>query len=232
MIVEDFIMLGRTVPEQSKKHGLVVCSAGYSKELRQFMRVYPITMLTRIARWNTCRLAVQRSVHDCRVESWRLQEPTDITITGKANREAEYAHLAKMASGSIAELNEQRASLGIIKASKLGYRFDGMKPSEELIPDMFPMTKTQQQKRPRLTFTDSMGEHDIQLRDWGSYEFLRKQPAEKHHLLWSALHLENADYDHLLFVGNHNHHRNNWLVIGVISEKARAQCAMSFDIAA
>lgn len=231
MIIEDFIMLGRTVPEASKKHGMVVCSAGYSRELRQFLRVYPLNPLERLPRWSQCRLSLRRNSEDSRQESWRLQEEQPVAVMGKAIKSDEFAALAKMASPSISFLNEQRASLGIIKPIAIRGRFDGMQPQEERIPDLFG-ADLGMKKRPRLLFRDADGDHDIQLRDWGSYEFLRKQPESKHYQIWSALNLDNDQYEHLLFIGNHNQHRNNWLVIGVISEKTRAQCAMNFDIAA
>ena len=42
MHVEDLIVLGRTVPEESRKYGQKVCMAGYSAENNQFLRVYPL----------------------------------------------------------------------------------------------------------------------------------------------------------------------------------------------
>lgn len=229
MIVEDFIMLGRTVPEESKKHGLVVCSAGYSRELRQFLRVYPITMLDRVPRWSRCQIALKRNPFDSRIESWRLKHDGEITIKGTAIKAEEYDALAKMATGSIAELNDKRASLGIIKPQGLEYRFDGMKKQEEYLLDLFPDAH-REQPTPRLMFRDESGEHDLQLRDWGSHEFLRKNTdANERHKLWGALRLTDITSEHLLFVGNHNHHRNSWLVIGVISERVKLQ--RSFDLA-
>lgn len=231
MIIDDFIMLGRTVPEASKKHGMVVCSAGYSRELRQFLRVYPLSPLARVPRWSQCRLSLRRNSEDSRQESWRLQEDQPVAVTGKAIKSDEFYALAKMASPSIAVLNAQRASLGIIQPTAIQGRFDGMQPQEERIPDLFG-SDLGIKKRPRLLFADADGDHDIQLRDWGSYEFLRKQPESKHYHIWSALNLDNDQYEHLLFVGNHNQHRNNWLVIGVISEKTKQQRELCLTLAA
>lgn len=42
MHVEDFVVLGRTVPEESKKYGQRICMAGYSLENNQFLRIYPL----------------------------------------------------------------------------------------------------------------------------------------------------------------------------------------------
>ncbi len=42
--VEDFVVLGRTVPEDSKRYGKKICMAGYSPDLNQFLRVYPLML--------------------------------------------------------------------------------------------------------------------------------------------------------------------------------------------
>jgi hypothetical protein len=70
MIIEDFIMLGRTEPTQSKKHGIVVCSAGYSRELQQFVRIYPLPMRANpIRAWSQCTIPLRRPTDDNRKES-------------------------------------------------------------------------------------------------------------------------------------------------------------------
>jgi hypothetical protein len=220
MIVDDFIMLGRTVPEHSKKHGLVVCSAGYSRELRQFMRVYPITMFDRIPRWSQCRLALRRPNDDSRLESWRINEDIGISVTGENDRANEFAYLSKRAASSIKELNEKRQSLGIIKPQSLQYRFGEYRDNETFMLDLFGNEQPKPLK-PRVVFDDDDGKHDLQLRDWGSHEFLRKNQASPK--LWDALKFTDKRYNHLLFVGNHNQHRSSWLVISVISQIASKQ---------
>jgi hypothetical protein len=225
MIIEDFIMLGRTVPEQSKKHGLVVCSAGYSRELRSFLRVYPITMIDRVPRWSRCQIGLRRNTNDSRIESWRLQNEHDVKVTGKAIKSEEYDLLRSMAAPSIDWLNKERRSLGIIEPKNIGWRFDGMKPNEEYLMSLFPQDQ-EPRKKPRIMFQDEDGDHDLQIRDWGAHEFIRKQQEQNHCKLWDALKFGNREYDHLLFVGNHNQHRNSWLVISVISERTRPQLDM------
>jgi hypothetical protein len=227
MIIEDFVMLGRTVPEQSKKHGLVVCSAGYSKELRQFMRIYPISMFDNIPRWSLCRIALRRNTSDSRIESWRLLEPEHIDIVGQTTKADEFDYLSRCATDSIATLNNERKSLGIIAPSVSGRRFDKMEPNEEFMLDLFP-DETADRRLPRVIFNDSVGRHDLQVRDWGAHEFLRKNPKEDHYKLWSALKFDAPEYDRLFFVGNHNQHRTSWLVISVISEKTKPQMILDF----
>ena len=219
MIIEDFVMLGRAVPEMSKRHGLVTCAAGYSEELRGFVRIYPMTRETRMHRWDICKIHVERPNHDNRDESFRLKTDRPILMEGKASKDQEFDKLEKLAARSIASLNQNRQSLAIIKPKNIAYRFSEMKPNEEFLMqlDFLEDQKPAEMPRPRIIFDDEDGRHDIQLRDWGSTAFIGK--GNERHKLWSALKLDDPGYEHLFFCGNHNIHRNNWLVISVISRK-------------
>lgn len=224
MIIDDFIMLGRTVPEPSKRHGVVVCSAGYSKELKSFMRIYPLSPFEKIKRWSVCRIELKRNPQDSRHESWRIKEDTCPTIVGHANKDDEINYLLTQQSPSVQSLNENRHSLGIIKPNgSLTPRFDRLQCGEEYQVNLFPEINSTENRRPRLSFYDQGGKHDLQLRDWGCAEFLRKQSDEDHHKLWSALKLNNPSYEHILFVGNHAQHRNSWLVISLLYRKVSSQ---------
>ena len=135
MILEDFIMLGRTKPTESKKYGRTVCSAGYSKELKQFVRVYPLPQYSRLKRWSICRIPLTRG-NDSRIESWRLDNGTTnseefVEITGQADRVSEFDYLAKMAT-SISEMNEEPyQSLGIVRPDSFETHYMDMKPTAE-----------------------------------------------------------------------------------------------------
>lgn len=114
MIIEDFVMLGRTVPEPSKTHGTSVCSAGYSREMRQFVRVYPLRVEDRIPRWSVVNLPVVRNKPDSRIESWKLKDCGHYSITGSVTKDEEFDFLKSLKSESIDQLNVDRRSLGII----------------------------------------------------------------------------------------------------------------------
>lgn len=224
MILEDFVMLGRTAPEESKKHGLVVCSAGYSKELRQFIRIYPISMFDSIPRWSICRVKVRRNPGDSRDESWRIDDEYPIEIIGKADKNVEYDWLESVAADSIAEMNEKRKSLAIIKPEGMQFRFDGLRHGAERQLQLIEGGKPEE-LRPRVKFRDAAGAHDLQIRDWGCRMFLEKYP-ERDYQLWDALNLTKDNYEHLFFVGNMANHRNNWLVISVVSRKRETQIGL------
>lgn len=217
MIIDDFVMLGRTVPEQSKKHGLVSCSAGYSREMQGFMRIYPVPARLDVPRWSVCKIHLERPSTDNRKESFRIKDGTKIEIIGKRKKDDEYDYLESLRSPSIAVLNQDRESLAIIRPENLTYRFDGAKPGEEYQMSLPWMERERPETpKPRVQFFDDSGKHDLQLRDLGSSIFLKKYRLDQ---LWSALKLDDPGYEHLFFCGNHNQHRNNWLVISVVSRK-------------
>lgn len=223
-------MLGRTKPTQSKKYGRTVCSAGYSKELRQFVRVYPLPQYSRLKRWSICNIPLMRSKHDSRIESWRLnnertQSEQDVDIIGTADRMIEFDYLESMET-SISELNESRLSLGIVRPESFEPHYMDMKPTQERQMNLdIGEALVDNRYRPKIQFSCN-GEHDLQVLDWGCHEFIRnrintgKNGAEE---LWSALNLHDDGYEHLFFVGNQLHHRNSWLIISVVSRKTVMQ---------
>ena len=80
MRIDDLIILGRTVPEQSKKYGIKVCSAGYSPEMRSFIRIYPLSVHGKPESREMITVDVERSKYDSRNESWALKTRDDKSI--------------------------------------------------------------------------------------------------------------------------------------------------------
>jgi hypothetical protein len=77
------------------------------------------------------------------------------------------------------------------------------------------------QLMPYVQFEDEDGPHNIQLREWGCYEWLRKEP-ERANQLWSNLKFDDPGHDHYFVVGNMNNRRNVWLVISTYRVKKEA----------
>ena len=243
MIVDDFVMLRRTEPTESKKNGVAVCSAGYSRELRQLIRIYPLPWQNRIGSWTKCRIPLRRPRQDSREESWRIDggETAEdavraVEVLGTVNKDEEFSVLSRMTSRSIAWLNAQRKSLGIIKPKSMRGVFkrrDDVDPEEQLVLFDRLVADGPTHKSdliPQIEFSDDDGPHKLSLREWGCAEYLRKHRANAEGL-WGALNMNRADYEHLLLVGNQANARNAWLIIGLISRKKAAQQSL-FDEAA
>lgn len=236
MILDDFVMLGTTVPEPSLRTGRVfVCSAGVSTELGSLIRIYPLARLSVPHRWDMFRVPLERNPQDSRRESFKIRADRDPGAHEQINRAFERIGrvtdakrsklLAPFVMPSIAWANERRASLGIVHGSdfQLHFRetrgdpdvpevswFDPAWAPEQAGAKHFPYS-------PYLHFRDDDGWHDLPVRDWGAYELMRKHLHDDGYYrtnMASALHLKDSSS---LLVGNQVRHRNVWLVISVLN---------------
>lgn len=234
MILQDFVMLGKTIPEPSSDGRVFVCSAGVSHELRRLVRIYPLCRGEAPPRWSVCTVNVERNPRDARDESFRLQgdrskgaheqiNKTAFAITATIARENRGRLLDPYKADSIDELNARRASLGFIEPlgePSLTFEFRENAPDSPQL-SLFATSDDEAQKfgarrfayQPYLSFRDLHGWHRLQLRDWGAYEFMRKHGDERRDELREACRLRDKP---CLLVGNMNHQRTAWLVISVL----------------
>lgn len=237
LTVDDFVMLGTTVPEPKSDGRIFVCSAGYSATLRTLVRVYPLARSGAPARWSVSTVKLERNPEDSRAESFKLagdRRPEThhrindmFRIDGMVPPPARADLLRKCVVGSIAEANERRMSLAIVQATDMNLEFEhNPKSPESPQLALFPMEGEEPQGArrfpfiPRLRFRDERGPHRLMLRDWGTYELMRKnnnlahitEPARRTYV-GKALHL---DASCSLLLGNLNNQRNAWLVISVL----------------
>lgn len=234
MIVEDFVMLGKTVPEPNSDGRVFVCSAGYSPELRQLVRIYPLARYAAPARWSQSRVHLERNPKDSRPESWKLAGDRSLGNHERINTAAfsTYDRLAgweqrellddsRLWVNSIEEANERRLSLALLQprqiptivydenrnspdSPQMRLFDDGLAPAEGA--RRFPYM-------PRVVFRDAKRENRLMLRDWGCYELMRKHP-EHTFGLDGAL---SIGEDSVLLIGNLNSHRTSWLIISVLN---------------
>ena len=241
MRVEDFVVLGRTVPEDSRKYGQKVCMAGYSAENNQFLRVYPL--LVPIcgdadsngfrARHKYC-VELQRNPQDSRTESWRVADEKAPTSTPwrqavEVTKTAVLGWLEKRAVPSVRTLNECKMSIGVLRVSAGGWNGvmipraspEDSESVRHLFEDLDDQAHYTGQERliskvkhaPYIHFSDAEGEHKLQIREWGAYMLLAKDEyADKPEALWGAPGYRSTK-DLYLVVGNMMNHRKNWLVI-------------------
>lgn len=228
--LDDFVMLGKTIPEPNSDGRVFVCSAGVSATLRGLVRVYPLSRHGSPPRWSVNTVSLERNPKDSRPESFRLAGDRSPAHHDDINAEfvpastypvrARADLLAPYVASSIKEANERRLSLAVIHPETLDLEFD-YNPDSPDSPELtlFDLRErpTEGAKRfayiPRLRFRDEHGEHRLMLRDWGAYEFMRKQGDDRRHELTAGLHLDGTCS---LLVGNFNQHRTSWLVISVL----------------
>lgn len=234
MICDDFVMLGTTVPEPTRKGDRVfVCSAGVSAQRGELMRVYPLARRGIPHRWHTYRVPLERNPDDHRPESWRITADRSpghherineaFVPTGQVVPDRRRADLlAPFRVGSIHEANARRLSLAVIHPEWTDLSFEANAASPDS-PQLALFDTGQEPPKgarrfpfiPRLRFEDDCGEHNLMLRDWGCYELMRKhEHAYFRQHMASALHLRPSS---CLLVGNMNHRRNAWLIISVLN---------------
>lgn len=232
MILEDFVMLGTTVPEPNSDGRIFVCSAGVSTEAGGLIRIYPLARRNVPRRWHTYRVPLELNPKDSRPESYKITGDRSCGAheninarfepVGQVRKQERGKLLDRYKIGSIREANEKRLSLAIIEPEDLELYFEYNPTSPEspeltLFPELIHTKATVGAKRfpyiPRLRFGDEAGPHKLMLRDWGCYEMMRKYPERREEMA-DFLHLS---VDSCLFVGNMNHRRNSWLVISVLN---------------
>lgn len=235
MILEDFVMLGTTVPEPNSDGRVQVCSAGVSAEYGDLVRLYPLARKNVPHRWGQYRVPVERNPKDNRPESFKVAGPEDrmpgmherinekFELVRKSLPDRERIRLlSRYVIGSIKEANVRKLSLAVIQPDAIELNFEHNPDSPES-PQMslfdLPGEKPSGARRfawmPRLKFHDELGWNNLMLRDWGTFELQRKHgEAYFREKLLGALHLRP---DTSLLVGNMNNQRNAWLVISVLN---------------
>lgn len=250
IVIDDFVMLGTTVPEPRSDGRIFVCSAGVSEQLGQLLRIYPLARHNIPHRWQTYEVSLQRpdQGHDSRFESWQVAGDRGPGAHADINdrfadknravpREARLQLLDRFQVASIREANARRCSLAIIRP-KPGMDVEWEhKPGHPESPqlglfgdqEVFPKDAPRFEWIPRLQFEDSDTTNRLMIRDWGCFELMRKNGAEYARAnLRQALRLED---DSVLLVGNLNNQRNAWLVISVLNGVIGQQSLFGLDLA-
>jgi HNH endonuclease len=234
VILEDFVMLGTTVPEPNSDGRVFVCSAGISAEYRKLIRIYPLARRNVPHRWGEYRVRLERNPKDSREESFQVAGDRRPGAHERINEQFEAVRksipdreriklLSRYVVGSIKEANARRLSLAIIQPDAMEVTFDANPASAES-PQMVLFDEGLERPAagarrfawmPRIRFHDELGWWNLMLRDWGTFELQRKKgEAYFRKELASALHLRQ---DSSLLVGNMNNQRTAWLVISVLN---------------
>jgi hypothetical protein len=232
--IDDFVMLGTTVPEPAHSGRIFVCSAGVSRDLQSLIRIYPLARAHVPNRWGRYTVTLERNPQDSRHESWRIAGDRSapfherindrFTLTGNVSDHARPELLRPFVADSIKYANRLQGSLAIINPHEAAVHFtravedDPDSPQLALFdePEARPSKATARFPwKPYVAFRDRHGPHDLQIRDWGTYELMRKRGEDyaREHLA-GALHLRE---DSSLLCGNQANRRTAWLVISVLN---------------
>jgi len=242
VIIDDFTMLGTTVPEPTKSDGRIfVCSAGISEELG-LIRIYPLARRNVPRRWSTYQVPLERNNSDSRKESWKLRGDRSegcheqinnlFKNVGALRPTDRIGLLSKHVVGSIQEANSRKLSLAILQPEidDLDFSHNPESPDSPMLTLFDPVPRPESGAKrfphiPRLHFRDDCGRHHLMIRDWGCFEWMRKNPSRYKELPQCL----SLNQDSSLLIGNFNRHRTSWLIISVING-VRDSAPALFDI--
>ncbi|MHA1227444.1 MAG: hypothetical protein ACTSPV_11930 [Candidatus Hodarchaeales archaeon] len=239
MWLEDYLVLGKAAPDNSKHYGHSICSAGYSIKRSKFFRIYPcsIAMGKKLKRWNIVKIPIERSKNDYRVESWCLSSREDrkeviknLTVVREFSRDRKvrrnFIHSLKSNCPSV--FDGKINSLGIIKVKQIKKCF--FKPRNRYSPNVqmkltggFVKTKKNYPYIPYVTFKcencDIKGFHETQILEWGAYRFMDrvKHDPVRINELWEKYRLNLDERDVYFFMGNNFLHLKSFMVISILS---------------
>jgi hypothetical protein len=231
MVIDDLVVLGRSSPDTMKDGRVSVCVAGYSPKAG-FIRLYPTRLDSPLRMWSIVKVPVERNDQDARVESWKIEGSKSewprlsdkITVLGKLERGKRLAFIMPLVSGCVADINDRRKSLGIVKPiSKRCYLED-----REDYDSSFQMTifgkvlisdKHKYGLQPRVEYKcigcKASQAHDQQILEWGVYEWFRKNPGREEQV-WENLFSRESQQEILFLVGNLARHPSSFMVISIL----------------
>ena len=239
MVIDDLIVLARSVPEVRKDGRHTVCVAGHSPT-HGMIRLYPARHDAPLNVWNVVRVEVERNPQDTRHESWKIVGSkndwenlnTKIRVVGVLAKPERIPLVERLVSPCVQTLNQQHNSLGVIRPVVHGVYFGENRSYYRAHTPMFePLvpsglrTKRDFEMEPRIRYVcgadcKSQKPHDQQLLEWGCYQYIKKNP-DRPGDIWQNLHITDPQYNVYFVVGNQENQRTSYMVIGVVRQKMR-----------
>lgn len=210
MILEDFVMLGKTVPERDRQGRTTVCSAGWSPELRQLVRVYPLAKSGAPADFSVSSVKLERNGRDIRAESWAIGGDRGVSVHENINSRFDVKYILNDTDSllstiprveSIREANSKKLSLAFIKPEHVKFSLERSKNyfrGKEVGSKAYKWV-------PRLKFKTGDSSHNIKILNQSAYATLNKDSKVGYNY--------KLPKNPILLIGNMFAYRNNWLVI-------------------
>jgi hypothetical protein len=262
----------KTYPSISTKYKETVCTAGilldeYEKPV-QWIRIYPVRFRElgfdqQYKRWSIISAEIERNEKDFREESYRIND-TSISVIReigtKNNWEERKSFVLSLQSSSIAELQKQRKSLGIIKPKSIEKYFfkrterewsskqKAIQDQGDLFEPSVDLEKIPYQFGYKFTETDGV-KHSYTISDWEISQLYRGcrdrsksstlEGKEDEAVLKVKQKLEDdflSKKDLYFIVGNLKNHCKVFMIIGIFyppktaHQKSEVQTLSLFDL--
>jgi hypothetical protein len=217
MILEDLVMLGKTHPETDRQGRQTVCSVFFSPELRQPVRVYPLSTKNLPPDFSVCEIKLERNPKDTRHESWKIFGPRGVDVHEEINSRIKVKSILNDKESvlsmiptvsSIKEANERKLSIAMVEPEGyVKYVLEKNKDIKDAVSSKsYPWI-------PRLKFKTGTTNHKLKFLNQDVFKNMSKN--------------SHGSVDHILdlisgsprlLVGNMFAHRNNWLVISAFKK--------------
>jgi hypothetical protein len=215
MILEDFVMLGKTAPETDRQGRVTVCSAGWSPELRQLIRIYPLAVENAPPDFSVSQIRLERNSKDTRHESWKIAGERGVDVHSGINTRFDIRYILNDREGlisqipsveSIREANQKRMSLAVIQPKERpNFYLEKNKSWKSL---SHRVCSKSYKYTPRLSFESDGVCHKLKYLNQEVYNHI--QPSNKT-CFWKVANRFRRNPK--LLIGNMFAYRNNWLVI-------------------
>jgi hypothetical protein len=214
MILEDFVMLGKTAPETDRQGRVTVCSAGWSPELRQLVRIYPLAVENAPPDFSVSQVRLERNPKDSRMESWTIAGERGAEVHSGINARFDVKGILNDRSSlldqipsvtSIKEANERKLSLAVVQPDvdpKFYLEFNENRVVGKVSSKAYDYV-------PRVKFHLAGKTHKLKFLNQEVYEHLGKSMYDIGLLRIK----EKFNQNPKLLVGNMFAWRNSWLVI-------------------
>ena len=215
MILEDFVMLGKTAPEMDRQGRMTVCSAGWSPELRQLIRIYPLAVENAPPNFSVSQVKLERNHKDSRHESWKIAGDRGVDVHHNINSRFEVKRMLNDWNGlvdqipvvsSIKDANARRLSLAVIQPEDRPEFYLERNKAKEVVKKAAGSKSFKY--IPRLNFKLGDSNHKIKYLNQEVYDYIT--PTSKSNFWKVKNRFKNNPK---LLVGNMFAYRNNWLVI-------------------
>ena len=244
-ILKDLIVIGQGAPNQLKDGRQSVCVCAYSREEKQFYRIYPVPVGW-LRKWDIFDVYVEKNEQDHRENTWKINNSKEDwkNLSKWIKKKDPYPKgdrknlIPEIGFTVLSDLIDNKKSFGIIKPVIKEFRLEQKKEHtekqmtlvgnyEEDLDEPYTIINQSDYKYKPYLLYECDGQchcknkvHKQSISEWGCYEFMRKNPG-KEKQLQENLQLFNEQWDKFILVGNIHKAPQTYIIIDILRFKKK-----------
>lgn len=214
--MRDLVLIGRTAPVISKKHGKIVCGIAYSPSIQGLIRIYPLPINMGLSRRGIFDALLEKTTKDSRDESYKLlkhsKQKGDIPLKKMKRLMDDLVY-------PLQETNNEKKSITVLRTNGLETILTEQEIGE---PDTGGfMVVPNYPKIPRIVLKTGYRQFRFQWREWGIFELMRRkiQEGNEKEITEEYISRRYQDKVNYLVLGNLVSQRTTWVVCEIYSFK-------------